>query len=304
MRKLLSANFYAMINSKRFWLGAILLVGAVALDVVALRRMLDYSEMVSLDKNFINCAPWQFILLPCLCGLFINTDYHDGTIRNKLTVGRSRAAVYISNFITVYAVELFYMALSLLTVFIVGIGIPILDPWHVAQCLGVLMLTFLALTAISVCLSTLITNRSALVICAVVGLSLMFGGQAINGLLESPKMIADYNGVTFTTNENGTSVMQYLDRNGNPIDPEDIPMVRNPSYIDEPLRTVLRTVNDVQPGGQLWEIAWDGHREYNEDGSSPEIILTPRWLLVAYSLALTVVLTSAGIILFRRKDLK
>lgn len=304
MRKLLSANFHAMVHSKRFWLGAFILVAAAVLDTASLYRMRDYAEAVSLDNALLNCAPWQFILLPCLCGLFINTDYSDGTIRNKLTVGRSRAAVYAGNFITVYGVELFYMALALSTIFLVGAGLPVLDPWKVAGELGLLMLTFLALTAVSVCLATLITNRSALVLCALMGLAMMFGGQLVNGLLENPKLIPDYNGVAFVTNEEGESVMQYLDREGNPIDAEDIPMIRNPNYIEEPYRSVLRQVNEMHPGGQLWEILWEGHKEYNEDGSSATLVQTPRWLLATYALAVSAFFTAAGIVLFQRKDLK
>ncbi|WP_322173067.1 ABC transporter permease [Acutalibacter caecimuris] len=304
MRKLLSANFFALSHSKRFWLGGAVLVVAAALDVLGLYKMQAHGEAVSLDNTIVSCAPWQFILLPCLCGLFINTDYNDGTIRNKLAVGHSRTAVYMSNFITVYAMELFYMALALSTIFLVGIGLPVDEPGHVAQGLGVLLLSILALTAISVFLATLIANRSALVVCAMVGLALMFGGQIINGILENPKMVADYGGVVFVTDEEGEQKMQYLDREGNPIDAEDIPMVRNPHYVEEPQRTMLRQFNEMHPGGQLWEIMWNGHREYNEDGSEAIVVQTPRWLLATYALAVTALFTGAGILLFRRKDLK
>lgn len=112
-------------------------------------------------------------------------------------------------------------------------------------------------------------------------------------------MVDDYGGVSFTTNEDGTVTTQYLDKDGNPIKPEDIPRVPNPSYVKEPMRSFLRTVNSIQPGGQLVEILEDGHEE--PDGSKPQ---TPYWQLAAYALAMSLAFTGAGILLFRRKDLK
>lgn len=304
MTKLLTANFFSMVRAKRFWLGAGIIIGAALMDVVSNARSMLAQDSVNLDDILVSCVPWQFILLPCLCGLFINTDYHDGTIRNKLTVGCSRKMVYLSNFIILYAVELFYMVLALSTILLAGVGIPVANPQNVAMRICLLLLALLALTAIAVFLATMVTNRSALVVCALVGLGMMFGGQMINSMLESPREIADYGGVMYTTDEKGRQTMQYLDREGNPIKVEDIPMIQNPNYIDEPMRTVLRTFNDFQPGGQLWEILWDGHREYNDDGSDLVMVQTPRWQLALYSSLVTLAFTALGLTFFQRKDLK
>ena len=303
MPKLLSANFARLWRSAWFWVGAVLIAASAVQDAVTARKILEYSQ-TSLDGVLVNFAPWQFILLPGLCGLFINTDYHDGTIRNKLTVGCSRGAVYMSNLIALYTASLFYTALSVSTILLVGAGIPVMDPKNVAGRLCLLLLVFLALAAVSVFLSMMISSRSILMVCALLGLGLMFGGQMVNNMLEHPKVVPDYNGVVYVTDENGNQVMQYLDREGNPIAPEDIPMVPNPGYIAEPARTVLRGVNTIHPGGQLWEILYDGHREFNEDGTGIALIQTPRWQLVLYAAAMTLAATGMGLALFRRKDLK
>ena len=61
----------------------------------------------------------------------------------------------------------------------------------------------------------------------------------------------------------------------------------------------------MQPGGQLWEILWDGHRIFSDDGTQVEIIeYTPRWQLALYSAAVTLLFLGLGLLLFRRKDLK
>lgn len=305
MIHLLHGNFYALLHTKRFWIVTALLTAGAAWDAIAQQQMAAFDGGVLIDNTIVNCAAWQFILLPCLCGLFVHTDYHDGTIRNKLTVGHSRATVYLSNFITVYAMELFFLALSVSTVLLVGAGLTIGNPWNVAVRLGVLLLLFLALTAVCVFAAMLITNRSALVICAMVGLGLMFGGQAVCLMLESPKVVPEFSSVTMTTNEDGDQTMQYLDKDGNPIAVDDIPLVPNPGYIDEPFRSILRTANTIQPGGQLWEILWDGHWVFSEDGAQVETMeQTPRWQLALYSAAVTLSFLGLGLALFRRKDLK
>lgn len=304
MRRLLCANFFSMIHTKRLWLGAVIMVASVALDTASVIRMMDHAE-VSLDQTFINSAPWLFILLPCLCGLFINTDYHDGTIRNKLTVGCTRAAVYLSNFVILCAAAVFYLALGIGTCLVIGVsaGVRMLDPGHVAGQMGLLLLVFMALTAIAVFAATMVSSRTALVACALVGLGLMFGGQAINSRLAAPKEIADYVGMAVTTDEDGRQVMQYIDKDGNVIDAEDIPMVPNPEYISEPMRSVLRTVNEIHPGGQLWEILWDGHTEFDDQGNST-LVYTPGWILALYSCGVTLGVTALGLALFGKKDLK
>ena len=305
MRKLLSANFFSMIHAKRFWLGCVFMIGAPLMDVISTRRMMaQYTDSTTtLDSVLIHCTPWLFILLPCVCGLFINTDYHDGTIRNKLTVGRSRTSVYMSNLITLYIVALFYLALAEISVLIAGAGIPIQDPGYIVRQMLLLVLLFLALTAMAVFAATMITNRSALVVCALVGLGMMFGGQLVNDLLSNEPEIPDYQGVVFETGENGMQVMKYLDKDGKAVDFEDIAMIPNPNYVAEPLRSVLRTANQINPGGQLWEILRDGHQEFDSDGN-PMRVNPPAWQLALYSLGVAAGFTLLGLVLFGKKDLK
>lgn len=299
MRKLLSANFYAMFRSKRFWLGLFMMAAMAVYMVVDINKMKRLAG--ELDDGVFQSAILLFILLPALGALFINTDYHDGTIRNKLTVGHTRVAVYLSNLLVNCAAGAIYIAAYEVVYLLVGF--PLLGGLSRPQAflikLGLLSLVLLSLTAIFTLLATMITNRSVLLYCALLGVGLVLAAQMVNARLAAPEMVDDYGGVSYTTNEDGTVTTQYLDKDGNPIKPEDIPRVPNPSYVKEPMRSFLRTVNNIQPGGQLVEILEDGHEE--PDGSKPQ---TPYWQLAAYALAMSVVFTGAGIVLFRRKDLK
>lgn len=299
MRKLLSANFYAMFRSKRFWIGLFMMAATAVYMVVDINRMRRLAG--ELDDGVFQSAILLFILLPALGALFINTDYHDGTIRNKLTVGHTRVAVYLSNLLVNCAAGAIYIAAYEVVYLLVGF--PLLGGLSRPQAflikLGMLSLVLLSLTAIFTLLGTLITNRSVLLYCALLGVGLILAAQMLNARLAAPEMVDDYGGVSYTTNEDGTITTHYLDKEGNPIKPEDIPRVPNPSYVKEPMRSFLRTVNSIQPGGQLAEILEDGHEE--PDGSKPQ---TPYWQLACYALATSLAFTGAGILLFRRKDLK
>lgn len=303
MRKLLSVNFHTLINTKRVWLGALFMAGLAVFGDVSLYRVKAGGFEVSIDSVLIENLPVLFLFMPAMAALFINTDYHDGTIRNKLTVGVSRRTVYLSNLITTYLLTVAYTVEYIALALLIGLGLERNAPGLVAEQVLMCMVTMLALMAISVFVATMVTNRSVLVFTVMLAMGLLFGSQIINDVLLNPPMIENYSGVTFTTIEDGMQVMQFIDKNGQPIDPEDIPIVENPHYVPEPWRSVLRKVNDIQPGGQIFDILSNGHMDLDEEGNQIQAE-TPYWEMALYSLAVTLVFTGLGLILFQRKDLK
>ena len=70
------------------------------------------------------------ILTSILVSLFIGTDYHDGTIRNKLICGASRSSVYLSNFILMASCGI----VCVLTGYAValGLGLPLFSSFEIA----------------------------------------------------------------------------------------------------------------------------------------------------------------------------
>ena len=302
MRKILSANLFAMFHSKYFWLGAFIMsTTAIYAICDGYKRMVQYEDSVTLDAGAYYFSILLFVLLPALGGGFINTDYHDGTIRNKLVVGRTRGAVYLANLVTVFTVGMFYQLLYLLVYSLVGF--PVFGwyqmPVEIGEKLFMLTLEFLSISAVTTLFATLIPHRVVLVLCAFIAFGMMFLAQIVNGMLSEPE--TEHGGYTTATTfqDNGQLITEFFDKEGNVIQFDDLPTVPNPSYVREPMRTALRTINNIHPGGQLMELIQNGHDEPDRSR-----VKTPYWQLAAYALGMTALSTAAGWVLFRRKDLK
>ena len=306
MRKLLSANYARLGRSVWFWLGAAFMAGLGGIEIYSRQRLArDGFAGATLDDPILSFAPPLFLLLPIVGGLFINTDYHDGTIRNKITVGRARTAVCFANLLIVWLAGIFYTVIHLAVVLIGGIGLSFDNIPSVFVRSGLLLLSIMAIAAIAAFIATIITGRYALLLCAFTAIGMMFGSQMINGMLETTDTIPDYKDVVMISDDDGHVRYEYYDHDGNRYeDPDDIPMVPNPGYVREPLRSVLRGYNNVSPGGQLWEIIGRGHREWDVEKREYRSIETPYWQMALCSLCVTAGFTLLGLALFQRKDLK
>lgn len=306
MRKLLSANFFALLHSKRVWFFGIFMAGMAVFGDVNLYRNRARGWNGRLDDTIMEGLPLLFIIMPAMAALFINTDYHDGTIRNKLSVGRSRAMVYLANLITVNILNVCYTLLYVGVVLVVGLPIGLEEPGAVAGQVLMFLLVMASLLSISVFAATMITNRSVLVWTVLMTFVMIFGAQMIEGMLLNTKTVPDYSSFEMVSvadsDDGGFITMQYVDKDGNPIDPADIPMIDNPHYVKEPMRTILRKVNTIQPGGQMMEIL-GGHQDLDEN----DIIIsvhTPWWEVAIYAVLVILAYTVLGLALFQRKDLK
>ena len=159
MWKLICANTFVMLRSKRLWIGAAALI---AYDLGIMNFTMSGPQgpgLAGLEARVFGFLGLAALLVPVVTVLFVNTDYHDGTIRSKLAVGHSRAAVYLANLLVSAFAGLFYFALHLLVALPVGYaggGAFMLDPWELAVRMGASVLVLLSMTAVTVAVSMLL----------------------------------------------------------------------------------------------------------------------------------------------------
>ncbi|HBB29736.1 MAG TPA: ABC transporter permease [Clostridiales bacterium] len=185
MNKLISAGFTRLWKDKIFWLIFIFMFMFGAL--VSVKTGVN----APLEGIFFAFAVTISIPTAVFCGMFVGTEYSDGTIRNKIIVGHSRCAVYFSNLI-VNIVACILIAFSYtLAVFIVGVprlGFFQVSAEHILFYSFVSIMMIFALTSIYTLLCLLITNKAtSAVICVLVSFALFFSSITIKSRLEEIK---------------------------------------------------------------------------------------------------------------------
>lgn len=166
MRNLIYVNMMRLKKSRIFRAGVV-----VSMAYVAFLLFMNYQEKAESPETVIGQLNWYFLsTLPVagafcsvFCGMFLGTEYSDGTMRNKLMVGHTRKEIYCANLLTVFLANAFvYLAGCLVTVIM---GVPMFG-WNLANPVqlafrmfsGILMLASYA--GIFTLLSMLIDNKT------------------------------------------------------------------------------------------------------------------------------------------------
>ena len=275
MAKLLRANLSRLWKSRIFYIGLafmLLLNVFLVLDGWNYGRQ-GYPEPLE-DMLFQNCIIIGFVSA-VVVGMFLGTEYSDGTIRNKIAVGHTRASIYLANLIVCAAASALLLLISLALGF--GLGSFLLDPLGLPMkvlllytCIG--LLTTVSFASIYTLVAMLSPSKaSGAVLCLVLALVLLFATSAVDGTLTEPEMVQDY----------------VMTENGMPIPGDPHP---NPRYVTGTKRAVLEVIYDILPTGQAFQIS-------NNECAHPA-------RLPAFSLLVALVTSAAGALLFRRRDLK
>ena len=275
MAKLLQSNFARLWKSKPFWVCAILTLALAVLNSVGELVPDDTSWMYATGKMIVHGGSNSMLFAAIFASLFLGTDYACGTIRNKLAVGHSRANVYFASLITVTSGALLigavYTIPSVFKTIVWGkeLGVPI---GEFLLYIAILVCAMIALGAIFTLLGMLITEKSLTTTFTIIlAIVLEIGSAVLLEFLNQPKEIS---GLEMTVD--GITV----------TDPEP-----NPAYIGEGLkRDIMTAITDVLPGGQIMRLE-------TGDFHNPE-------LYPLYSVGVLAVTTAAGMLIFRRKDLK
>lgn len=278
MRKLLSANFSRLWNSKIFWFleTGTFLFSAIAYLLVGVnvRNMGEVWILKNADFYFFVVLLYVGALSAIFSSLFFGTEYSDGTLRNKLTVGQSRKNVYLSNWLLNAAVTLLFIMTHYLVAVIIGIpagGIAVISvieqPLLRIVCSLMIALTYVAVFTMTTMLDS--NKARCAVINILLALLLMFVGFMIFSTLEQPEL----------------KYQMVLQSDGSYLMKEDVP---NPRYIGGNLRTFYIIVESMMPAAFALRLASGDFSSYHIVGC----------------MMLAVLMTVAGVILFKKKDIK
>ncbi|RKJ40077.1 hypothetical protein D7X94_09425 [Acutalibacter sp. 1XD8-33] len=300
MRNLLSANFARLWRCVWFWLGGLGILGYT---------LWELSEMFSwalgpngghpadyLSSRIADFTVPLFLILAALCPLFLNEDYHNGTLRNKIVVGRTRAQVYLANYFALLAAALFYAAVHVA----LSVGAVCLVKSHIwvwedtAKALLPCLPYILGITALFTLLGMLVRSRAVSIVAILLAVGLLWLPQHLFRHLCILPAQPDWDKVTQTLepNEEGDFDLVYW-QDGRRVEEDDLEMIPDPRYVDEPLRSLYYFGMEAFPGGQAFLLCQSLPLERGSPG-----------LLAAYSLGLFVLAGGGGLLAFRRMDLK
>lgn len=276
MNKLISANFMRLKKDKCFWGGMIFMFAAsLFFPIIRYIDMKQSGTVNNLDNGFFSCAVFGAIILSVFCSLFVGTEYSDGTIRNKIIIGHKRTNIYAANLLTNMAAGLM-MCVVFFAVYLC-VGIPLLGFFEaniqviLLFAVTVIMLSF-AFSSIFTMIAMITSNKAIVaVICILSAFLLIFAGTYINSRLQEPETVPVY---SYTINGSTT---ENTDE-------------KNPKYLEGTKRKIFQFLYDFLPGGQVIQCA-------SMESKSPH-------MLSLYSAIVFIITTSAGIVIFRRKDIK
>lgn len=286
MIKLLSANFLRLKKNRVFWICMVLCIVMGALAALGEFRFqvsvgadLSVPEVAKykalLEGQFFEYAVFIGILSAALIALFAGTEYSDGTIRNKIALGHTRASIYFANLITGFTASFLCMTGYMLSC--LAVGAPLLGwftkPAPLLLCAiagSVVMLA--AFCAIFTFVTMNCSKKStAVTVCLLGAFALLILAVYINSRLEAPEFVTGYE----------------LSINGGIEQAVPEP---NPHYLRGMERTIYKFLYDLLPTGQSLQYGM--------------LSFTAPVKLMALSAALAVMFTGIGAILFKRKDLK
>lgn len=279
MSRLLNVNFSRMWKNKLFW-GEILCMFALGIFFVVTVYQVGQQtgEQMYLDSSLQGYPMLIGFLCALFCGVFGGTEYSDGTIRNKLIAGHTRWSVYLSSLI-VHAVEVFLCLVSFLLADL-ALGLPLFggfmgDGRMIAIMLAGSAVTMLAYSAIFTLISMLCQSKTmGVCFCLILYCVFFFTAMNIAQRLEEPEMLEGY---TYMTDAGVTEHE----------DPQP-----NHRYLTGTKREVYEFFNDFLPCNQMYQYT-NTMMDVSDVGR-----------LMLYSLGIVIVVTVAGIFVFRKKDVR
>lgn len=279
MSRLLCADFAKLKKNRFFWLCIIGMIGfGLFMKIMEYITMQQYAdEAPPLDSMLSVYSMVIGFLTAAFVSLFVGTEYSDGTIRNKIIIGHSRAAIYFSNLITCSAAGFFMCLAYLLPALAAGIplcGIKTADFRYLAGMILCSFIMTLAFTSLCTLVGMLCQNKAMTAVITILSVCLLFVASVyISAKLNEPETYPE--------------ISAFAD-DGSVIDARDVP---NPGYVRGTQRQIYEFLDEFLPTGQSVILT------RGDKGAS-------FLLMSAYSAGITAVAAGMGIFIFRKRDIK
>lgn len=279
MNKLLSAEFARLKKNKFFWV-CVGFMAIVAWYIVfeLYLEMKKYDYVVGLERVLFGHVFCIGFLTAAFSGLFIGTEYSEGTIRNKLVIGHTRRDIYLSSLIISITAGLIICLSYILAALIPGV---ILIGFSEEMTVEIMLQTFFVLLLMTAAFSAIFTmfsmlNQSKALNCVIVLIGtfvMLFFSAFIFSELRKPEIYEEY---------------VYLDKDTGEIVTE--PAEPNPFYVSGTTREVYEFLMQFLPTGQSYLIMADDLSHAEE--------------MTVYSVLVIIGSSAAGMYCFRKKDIK
>lgn len=281
MNKLLSAEFARLKKDKVFWVFVGFMVAMAWFIVINTYLDLDMLERgysVGLEGLLFRHIFFMGILTAAFSGLFIGTEYSEGTIRNKLVIGHTRRDIYLSSLIISITAGLiiylsYILAAMLPGMILLGFSEGIIMETMLEAFLLILLMTA-AFSAIFTMFSMLNQNKALNCVIVIIGaFAMLFFSAFIFSELERPEIWEEY---IYLDEETGEVVKE-------PAEP-------NPFYVSGTKREVYEFLTQFLPSGQTYLIA---QGDLSHGGK-----------MAVYSILVIFGSSAAGMYCFQKKDIK
>lgn len=277
MIRLLDAGFTRLKKSKVFLLICLFSIGfALFMLGVSYKDMKQYQEVINVAQLLLNYSTMIGVVIAIFTSLFLGVEYSEGAIRNKISMGHKRTAIYLSNLILTSITSVFAYLLFMLVVGMIGIPLfggitaPIL---MLVKVLGCILVAIVAYSSLFTFIAMMISNKTVMAITSIMVVFLMMmGSLTCLDILGMPKTI---------------QTTTILNQETNEFKIEEMP---NPKYPSATERKVYQTLLDINPAGQMFQLA---------GRTVPNLKALP-----LYSLGILIVFTGGGLALFKKKELK
>lgn len=262
MRNLLSAGIVRLFKSRLFWL---LAAAETAWSGFLAWLLYDYSNLTE-NLNMSVFMPMFYICVAeaTFCGFYIGTDYSDGTVRNKISVGHTKRKIYLSNLIICCLAGTALLLVHIAV--ILGVGLALIGPAILPDMLLIktlcALITVIAGTSLFTAASMLL-SRAAFAVAANIFISL---GMIASGLY----VLILYSEPEFVPGSGG---------------------LPNPRYVGGAGRAVLEFFEKILPVSSAYEVMRNS------------CTCAVCFKIIGFSLLAAAAITLAGLAAFRRKNI-